>query len=266
MMSLITLQVVALVIGRWLLGFVFSKHDLELLDDPIPDSLYCRPCQTKQSGKVLTELEIKGSLQDSLSNSGHLYQDNVQEDGFQEDGVVICEPLGMNGNYTSDSGGVVGSMVQQQPEASFNLTHEVDQCDLWRNMVKNLDAPLPSPQSKTIIGDVARVRVGTEDLWAHDDVDYRTLDTLEECDTDLESGLISATWEIGGDEANECLDSSKGASTLRTSSPAFSNSSQGNSRLWTYKVEDADYDQEMADNAPGSSTKPVLLHYKTTPV
>ena len=28
----------------------------------------------------------------------------------------------------------------------FNITQEVDKCDLWKNMVKKLDAPLPSPR------------------------------------------------------------------------------------------------------------------------
>lgn len=31
-----------MVIGRWLVGWCFPKRDLLILDDPIPDKLYCQ--------------------------------------------------------------------------------------------------------------------------------------------------------------------------------------------------------------------------------
>jgi len=33
-------------------------------------------------------------------------------------------------------------------ESAFNITQAVDKCQLWQNMVRNLDAPIPSPRKK----------------------------------------------------------------------------------------------------------------------
>lgn len=33
-------------------------------------------------------------------------------------------------------------------ESAFNITQAVDRCQLWQNMVRNLDAPIPSPRKK----------------------------------------------------------------------------------------------------------------------
>ena len=72
---------------------------------------------------------------------------------------------------------------QHQEEESFNLTHEVDKCDLWKNMVKNLDAPPCSLRTKT--SSTNHETAGT-DFQQHPLDNDRKLFTLEECDTDLE--------------------------------------------------------------------------------
>ena len=33
-------------------------------------------------------------------------------------------------------------------ESTFNMTQAVDKCQLWQNMVRNLDSPIPSPRKK----------------------------------------------------------------------------------------------------------------------
>ena len=59
----------ALVIGRWLIGFAFSKHDLDLLDDPIPDSLYCWHCRRdRELAKVRLSDAEEGS-RDTITDS-----------------------------------------------------------------------------------------------------------------------------------------------------------------------------------------------------
>ncbi len=66
-------QVVTLVIGRWLLGFFISKHDLELLDDPVPDFLYSRCCRAKKSRPAHFDPESNGST-DTFPPSGSTTQ------------------------------------------------------------------------------------------------------------------------------------------------------------------------------------------------
>lgn len=250
-LAFLMLQVLTLVVGRWLLGFVFSKHDLDLLDDPIPDSLYCKPCRSKEPRVIRPDLESKGS-QDTLSNITHLFTDD------DIDGTVTSEPLHMNGNCTR--GGADGIVRQQEREESFNLTHEVDQCDLWKNMVKNLDAPLPSPQSMAVRGEGGRGG-GGEHVWTVNEVG--ALDTLEECDTDLESCPVSATLDLGRESDHEFMDCIKETSTLQRSSPAHSTSPRV-IRQRAYEIPDNnDSDGEKVN---GATDSPILLHYRATPV
>lgn len=159
-------------ISRWLLGFCFSKHDLELLDDPLPDALYCRPCRDKH--RRSKPLEIEGTSVDTLGSSTQCSAQDV---------AVTLEP-------TADQ-----SHVCPHQTDSFNITHEVDKCDLWKNMVKSLDAPLPSPRETSNVSHMQADSTATTTLgysdgaWHHSVAmdTNRTLGTLEECDTDLES-------------------------------------------------------------------------------
>ena len=218
-------------IGRWLLGFMFSKHDLELMDDPIPDSLYCKPCWKKppeNSKPPTTDVESRGSDYSLL-----------------EVPAVTTEPVSIDGYSVN-----VSSLIHQK---SFNITHEVDQCDLWKNMVKNLDSPLPSAKSK-------HSRGGREqrERWSINDadVDYRrALCPLEEVDTDLESCPISATWDRGREEERGVvMYNNRGGSALPALSPDFLYSSQG-VRLETCKSTACDNSGKIDD-----------LHCKTTSV
>lgn len=161
-----------MVISRWLLGFCFSKHDMELLDDPIPDTLYCKPCRTKQKA-----LDLEGN--ESVDTLGSSAQ------GSSQDVVVTSEPLPLQ-NCSHDG----------HKEGSFNITHEVDKCDLWKHMVKDLAAPLPSPKRESDgrhfrgayqFTDATEMKAD-ESVWHPAGIDTsRSLFTLEECDTDLES-------------------------------------------------------------------------------
>lgn len=90
-----------LVIGRWLVGWCFPKGDLELLDDPIPEQLYCRGKRKGDPEKSLTELE---ELRDSVD---------------EEEKKV-------------PNGGLAA-------EHNINITDEVNRCDLWKHMVRHLD-------------------------------------------------------------------------------------------------------------------------------
>ena len=49
-----------LVGARWLAGLLFRWSDLELLDDPIPERLYCQHFRHKNHAPRLMELEGGG--------------------------------------------------------------------------------------------------------------------------------------------------------------------------------------------------------------
>ena len=104
-------QVLLLVLGRWLAGFFFSRKDLHILDDPIPEKLYCK--RFREDGK-----------KDIEEGAGH------EIEGFDS-------PL-------PDRNGGVPQPVEKEPD--INITQELDKTELWRNMVRHLDSPLPSPR------------------------------------------------------------------------------------------------------------------------
>ena len=210
----------ALVVGRWLLGFAFSKHDLELLDDPIPDTLYCKRCRQKDATKSKVT-DPEGSSKDSESYDLEEYRNFP----------ITVEPSGSNGSINIKS-------APSKLNDSFNLTREVDKCDLWKNMVKNYDAPLLSPNvvHRSCPGEFTRETNGSGGkIWFTTDSDYRELEPLEECDTDLELCPISAS-------ADECRESDgqdrrvgrfffnpRGSTSGRTSSPVISSGESRNS-------------------------------------
>ena len=150
-------------IGRWLLGFFFSKHDLELLDEPIPNFLYSKCCRTNQQKSK----DLEGNL--SLDTLGESSSHSSGQDLL----AVTSEPLSHQHN------------LQDSHKDDFNITHEVDKCDLWKNMVKNLDAPLPSPRCNDKVKLEEGYSRGT--AWMGCVGVGGELDTLEECDTDVES-------------------------------------------------------------------------------
>lgn len=169
--SLHFIQVVALVVARWLLGFWFSKHDIELLDDPIPDALYCKPCRDKHSKSKPLDLEGNPSIDTLASSTQCSSQD-----------VVTSEPTSNPGN-----------VCPRHRLDSFNITTEVDRCDLWRNMVKSLDtSPEVSRAPEDEVDGVGPlttegVRGYNERAWHPSDPNYHTLGTLEECENEMDS-------------------------------------------------------------------------------
>ena len=109
-------QVLLLVVGRWLIGFCFSRRDLAILDDPISEKFYCKRFRREGSE---TDLEAGQSMLPSGDSEEKLESTDIKTNGT----------------------------APKQPE-SINMTKEMDRCDLWRNMVRNLDAPFPSPRRR----------------------------------------------------------------------------------------------------------------------
>lgn len=88
-----------MVVGRWLVGWCFPKRDLLILDDPIPDKLYCkRRCYDTSCCEG--EKDVERGLEEIDSNPN----DNL------------------------------GSV-----DADINMTREVNRCELWKHMVHTLD-------------------------------------------------------------------------------------------------------------------------------
>ena len=118
------MQVLLLVVGRWFLGFVFCKRDLELLDDPIPDKLYCKRFRYRKDNATTTTAK---TLEEGKVESEDVVDGSINDEEDMANLAVI------NPGYKRSS--------------SMNMTKEVDQCDLWRTMplVRNLDAPPASP-------------------------------------------------------------------------------------------------------------------------
>ena len=126
-------QVLSLLLGRWMLGFCFPHSDLELLDDPLPKRLYCSrfregsPSKDVESGAV--------GLED--------HTDNREIPPISINEVVTDEP------YGEEPLSARNVLFGVKKDSDFNITQEMDKCDLWRNMVKNYDAPPLSPHSSS---------------------------------------------------------------------------------------------------------------------
>ncbi len=113
--------IVGLMIVRWLLGFCFARNDLEVLDDSLPENLYCKKCTKKSSEK---------NLEEGSSNS-----DEVD--------CVVCEEPSATNDILSPSR--ISQRTERHSASEFNITQEVDKCDIWKTVVKDLDLPYSSP-------------------------------------------------------------------------------------------------------------------------
>ena len=124
-----------LLLGRWLLGFCFPHRDLALLDDPLPKGLYCRRFRdespTKDIEVRLEEAEPQGA---ELQEGGH---DAVAGGEVDVNDTVTNEPT------TYEKLSARNALFGENKD--FNITQEMDNCDLWKNLVKNYDAPPQSP-------------------------------------------------------------------------------------------------------------------------
>ena len=113
--SLSPSQVLLLVAGRWLVGWVFPAKDLEILDDPIPEKLYC--------GRRCTPHKMASSNDSGASDSAD-----------PEKGLEISEDL--DSKYLDESR---RDAKKPSMDGSLNMTQEVNNCDLWRHMVGSMD-------------------------------------------------------------------------------------------------------------------------------
>ena len=114
-------QILLLVAGRWFVGWIFPARDLEILDDPIPEKLYCG-----RNGK---------NSHNCCYNGGKEYNEDPEK------GLEIKEQTdGAQENGINDE--------KKCKDGSLNITHEVNKCDLWKHMVHSLDKE-PSSTGKT---------------------------------------------------------------------------------------------------------------------
>ena len=132
------LMVVTLMFGRWLLGFFFTRRDLAVLDDPLPEKLYCRRFRgDTKNPKNLKCDDI--SLEDGKMES----EDTVDGPENYKDEAVTEQPSGNNLNISARN---ATFDERRNSNTEFNITQEVDKCDIWRTMVKDLEAPYSSPK------------------------------------------------------------------------------------------------------------------------
>ena len=255
---------VTLVVSRWLLGFCFSKHDLDLLDNPIPDSLYCRPCKPHPTSDPTHSsprtLDLEGG-----SGSVDTFGNNSSTHCSTSDMPVTSEPIPAALAATNPH------MHRKQRVDSFNITHEVDSCDLWKNLVK-LDAPLPSPREtpKFHIGSPATTTDTSSDFtdggrgaWHRPSAECNlTLGTLEECDTDLESqsqlpdyeSITSPRYVSLPSPQDSNMDHKRGFSLSHQTTPTSA------------KSEHAQWNGGGHYNGSSTRNEPVLLAYQSTSV
>ena len=85
------------------MGWCFPRRDLDILDDPIPDKLYCK----KKSSCIDQRDSERGSIEEGT------------------DSAAIVE----NG----------GPPPLIKKDTDINMTCEVDRCELWKHMVHKLD-------------------------------------------------------------------------------------------------------------------------------
>ena len=143
------LQVLLLVIGRWLIGFVFSRRDLEILDDPISEKLYCRRFRTsKEGGKDKTafvengELTAFGSENDSPIMMRDPHEEEEKKGGGGGGGGASGSSSAKqrkNRRKRVREGDVIEERRDQEEE--INMSREVDHCQLWRSMLHDYNSP-----------------------------------------------------------------------------------------------------------------------------
>ena len=108
-------QVLMLVVGRWVVGWLFPKGDLDILDEPIPDSLYCIKCRRRQ-------YDIE---------KGPLEEDEVSSEAKESEEAP--------------------QQQQQQPSIEHvNISEEMDRCHLWKHTLRKLDAEPTSGASSQV--------------------------------------------------------------------------------------------------------------------
>ena len=124
-----------LLLGRWMLGFCFPHSDLDLLDDPLPKELYCRRFHEQGPSSKDVESGAAGLEEsDDYTDNGEVPPINLNE-------AVTSEPVGEEDLLSARN-----ALFGVKKDSNFNITQEMDKCDLWRNMVKNYDAPPQSPR------------------------------------------------------------------------------------------------------------------------
>ena len=143
------LQVLLLVIGRWLIGFVFSRRDLEILDDPISEKLYCRRFRTSKEGeKDKTaivengELTAFGSENDSPIMMRDPHEEEEKKGGGGGGGGASGSSSAKqrkNRRKRVREGDVIEERRDQEEE--INMSREVDRCQLWRSMLHDYNSP-----------------------------------------------------------------------------------------------------------------------------
>ena len=128
-----------LLLGRWLLGFCFPHGNLNLLDDPLPKELYCRRFHEQGEDSLSKDVETGLEETDGDAVTGESEPIEINE-------VVNSEPTAADENLS-----VRNALFEVKGDYSFNITQEMDNCDLWKNLIKNYDAPPQSPRRSSEI-------------------------------------------------------------------------------------------------------------------
>ena len=109
-------QVLLLVAGRWLVGWIFPAKDLEILDDPIPEKLYC--------GRRCTP--------DKVSSSNGCCNNNSDDSSDLEKGLEMKDDI--DGKHLEEN-----ASRKSSNDKPINITREMNNCDLWKHMVGSMD-------------------------------------------------------------------------------------------------------------------------------
>ena len=155
-----------LVGARWLAGMLFRWSDLEILDDPIPEKLYCQHFRSRNHQPGLADLEEAGNGEDhdlDTKPEGMYIQCTLSfPHSFRPSilPVLVLAPfpslcsllLSFPSLFFLPSPRSAASNGTHAPpskrKSDINITQAVDNTGIWKNMVRKLDAPLQSPHRR----------------------------------------------------------------------------------------------------------------------
>ncbi len=151
--------VIGLMLARWLLGFCFPRTDLQVLDDPLPDNFYCKRCE------VHAKKCAEKTMEEGSSNS-----DEVD--------IGICEEPSSTDVVLLPSHAL--KRKERRSASEFNITQEMDKCDVWKTVVKDLDLPYSSPMQTNDTSQLSITAIDAEKMEAAAcSYDYSPLQTEE---------------------------------------------------------------------------------------
>jgi anion exchange protein len=124
---LFPLMILALVVERWIIGFVMTKSNIKQLDDLLPSWMYRRPwcckycCERKKKKKV-NMLEMGGLMR-------------YEEEPYRRPntGMSVSSSNGYTTPDNRSTNGKIPSM-ERQNSSDINMSEEVNRCSLFRHV------------------------------------------------------------------------------------------------------------------------------------